>query len=386
MNKDDSHKDIMTNPLDITIPTTRTSIRPTKLSGRLQFLDAIRAIAAMAVVMEHSLETFYTGYGAWAGRHFSLGVFGVSTFFLVSGFIIPVTAERHHSAVEFWKSRFFRLYPAYWFSLVIAIVLGLLGFHGPSWVFHDPHPARIIAANITMFQEFMKQPDISGVYWTLAMELAFYILCSILLLLKKLDRSMLWAWVAVAINFGANIGFAFARHHSLPAGRMGLLVNAFTGAVVFRIYQQKAQVSQLWRFAPALALSLLCGFWLRFLKFPSSTEGGFAFESVVISYVGAYLLFFVLYGMRDREFPIALTWLGKISYSLYLLHGIALIVVPKMKYPLLSVACVFAVAIPVAAGGYYSIERSGLRLQRWLEKRRTTSATAKANSSALEAA
>jgi hypothetical protein len=68
---------------------------------------------------------------------------------------------------DFWISRFFRLYPAYWLSILLVVLVG------------GSIPAVLtLVINVTMLQKFVGFPDMIGVYWTLQIELIFYMLCS----------------------------------------------------------------------------------------------------------------------------------------------------------------------------------------------------------------
>src|SRR5436305_3617009 len=90
---------------------------------RLAFLDALRGVAALAVVAAHIQAHLADPVGDIApARYFSAGQFGVTLFFLVSGFVIPMTLERG-SPRSFWIKRVCRLYPLYWASLALALAL-----------------------------------------------------------------------------------------------------------------------------------------------------------------------------------------------------------------------------------------------------------------------
>lgn len=335
---------------------------------RLQFLDVTRGLAALAVVLEHGCENFFPGYLAFANSHFTLGVFGVATFFLVSGFIIPVSIERHNSLGSFWQARFFRLYPMYWFSIFAGLASTLLTSAGLPPVFGS-HPWRGILANMTMFQTFLGVPDFAGLYWTLTMEMIFYLICSVLFLAGLLSRSLVWVWAASVVNLAATIGLGVFFHRSLPAGRTALIISAFFGTLLYRHYRGSIGLNAILRVSPVLALSLLCGFWFRFHQFPTTDrDDAFRFMGVGFAYLGAYALFAVLYCQRHRAFPVPLIWLGRISYSLYLMHGFALIAIPAGDYPLVRLSLVVALAVAIASATFFMIERPALALQRRLSR------------------
>ena len=54
---------------------------------------------------------------------FNAGRFGVALFFLISGFVIPFSFKEPRPLLRFALSRFFRLYPAYWLSLMLALLI-----------------------------------------------------------------------------------------------------------------------------------------------------------------------------------------------------------------------------------------------------------------------
>ena len=87
-----------------------------KINMRLQGLDSLRGLAALAVVLYH--YTF--GYTQVVGKHMpgldliaTDGHFGVYLFFIISGFVIFMTLERSAKAIDFSVSRFARLWPPY---------------------------------------------------------------------------------------------------------------------------------------------------------------------------------------------------------------------------------------------------------------------------------
>src|SRR5438093_378798 len=100
-------------------------------SGRLAFLDVARGVAALSVAAMHCIDVASPAFRRATEEAFNPGVFGVITFFLVSGYIIPFSLERLGSLRAFWISRFFRLYPLYWLSLGAVLALSAAGLGHP---------------------------------------------------------------------------------------------------------------------------------------------------------------------------------------------------------------------------------------------------------------
>lgn len=139
--------------------------------NRLLELDALRGIAALAVVIFHYFYRYNTIYGHenlpsdWA----YFGQLGVELFFMVSGFVIFWTLNRVDKPLDFLVSRFSRLYPAYWLSVIITFFIVAI-FTLPG---REVSLTQAIL-NLLMFHEYLKIPHVDGVYWTLTVELTFY--------------------------------------------------------------------------------------------------------------------------------------------------------------------------------------------------------------------
>jgi len=79
----------------------------------MAWLDALRAIAALLVVYAHLSRFLFRDARAFTSEWLHAGPAGVMLFFLVSGYIIPASLERHGSLRAFWISRGCRLFPLY---------------------------------------------------------------------------------------------------------------------------------------------------------------------------------------------------------------------------------------------------------------------------------
>lgn len=154
------------------MPSTST---PPK-RGRIAILDGLRFVAALMVVGYH-----YTAIGrGWdqpvqtVFPHVylpaSYGWLGVYLFFLISGFVICLSCWGR-SLGDFFTSRVIRLFPAFWFA-VICTTLVLTFVHGQ---YHRLAYTELLS-NLTMLQEPLGVRSVDGVYWTLWVEMRFYLL------------------------------------------------------------------------------------------------------------------------------------------------------------------------------------------------------------------
>ena len=186
-------------------------------STRLAELDALRGIAALAVVLFHYTvkapeilpRVVTVDYG------FPIGNYGVQLFFAISGFVIFMTLERTKNTADFAFARFTRLFPAYWAAiLVTTLAVHLLGASELA------QPGEVIATNFTMLQGFIYVPAVDGVYWSLTVELAFYLCMWALWRARALDKiePILCAWITLR--------FAWLMFPALPSlGSKLLLVD-----------------------------------------------------------------------------------------------------------------------------------------------------------------
>ncbi|MGB3438213.1 MAG: acyltransferase [Actinophytocola sp.] len=141
---------------------------------RLEVLDGLRFVAALAVVAYH-FTAMDRVWGRPADAVFpaqpaAYGWLGVHLFFLISGFVICMSSWGRRVGA-FLLSRAVRLYPAYWFS-VVAIVVVLTVWPNV----HHPVDGSGALVNLTMFHEPLGVRPVAEVYWTLWAELRFYLL------------------------------------------------------------------------------------------------------------------------------------------------------------------------------------------------------------------
>jgi peptidoglycan/LPS O-acetylase OafA/YrhL len=143
-----------------------------KDGGRLVILDVFRLTAALLVVSWHLAFASHVHNGAvlWVARH---GWMGVELFFMISGFVICMSSWGRGLG-EFFVSRVVRLYPAYWFAVLLTTAVLTV------WPIHQRPLGQLgVVANLTMLQQFLMVPNVDDSYWTLAVELLFYLLFAV---------------------------------------------------------------------------------------------------------------------------------------------------------------------------------------------------------------
>src|ERR1700679_2566066 len=100
------------------------SVTPT--THRVAWLDALRGIAALAVVFDHLSPYLMSPLRTHVYHWVDAGEYGVFVFFIISGYIVPASLERKGSVRPFWVSRLFRLYPLYLLAAGAALILATM--------------------------------------------------------------------------------------------------------------------------------------------------------------------------------------------------------------------------------------------------------------------
>lgn len=162
---------------------------------RLQALDLLRFLAAMAVVFYHyTARPEQNSFPALA-QITQFGYLGVPLFFMISGFVIAASAERR-SPAQFVISRAARLYPAYWICIIFTAACLW-------WLAPGKISLSQVLINFTMLNDYLGVANVDGVYWTLQVELKFYACVLILLCLGQLHRYELWLpiWLALTLVY-----------------------------------------------------------------------------------------------------------------------------------------------------------------------------------------
>lgn len=343
-------------------------MQKTAPAQHLAFVDALRGCAALVAAVYHCLEIIdrrmpedpAAFYFRSLNDHFDLGKMAVVVFFMVSGYLIPQSLDRG-TLSSFTIKRFFRLYPTYWLS--IAVYLLLLPWLGQAIV---PTAQRVLI-NLTMFQGFVGVPDLIGVFWTLQIELSFYLLC-MLLFAAGLFTSARWR-VAPAATIAALL-MASARLSSGVKLPVALCLAIGLMFVADALRRRDAHYGKCMAFFLAL-LPVTC--WLAY--------GGDAARYLVSYLVGIGVFVLADYGRAWRGFSSpGFTWLANSSYGMYLLHpsiGFA-VLLTLLRWQVPSGMALFA-ALAVAALSshfvYVFVEEPFIGLGHRLSKRKSVVVT-----------
>jgi peptidoglycan/LPS O-acetylase OafA/YrhL len=139
-------------------------------SGRLRELDAIRGLAAITVMLSHFTIRYDEIYGHLPGVPVFVPPGSYLLLFMITGFAIALTLEKRPSLGQFVMARASRLYPAYWVAVMLTFeVVTRFGLPGREV------SAKAALVNFTMMQHYFGVANVDGAYWSLVLQINFYI-------------------------------------------------------------------------------------------------------------------------------------------------------------------------------------------------------------------
>ncbi len=271
------------------------------LKDRIPVLDNLRAFAALSVCLYHFVCTT-TGYikSDWILNIFSFGKSGVQLFFVISGFIIPwsmyAAKYKLSNFITFMVKRLVRLEPPYIISFLVATTVLLLREYllGANENLQEISITRVILHFGYLIPFFNQYEWINQVYWTLAIEFQYYLLIAILFI--PLVNGGLISRICIYIVMllcGFHQGSGFLPHW-LPVFLLGILTFLYSVDKIGKV-----------EFYGFLILSFsFCVFYYKL-------------DEVMYMIIPVLM---ILYGSKI-DFYIG-NWLGKMSYSLYLIHPV----------------------------------------------------------------
>ncbi|HEU5352770.1 MAG TPA: acyltransferase [Terracidiphilus sp.] len=341
----------------LTVKLSHMTPQPT--TGRIPTLDGWRGIAILLVLASH-VTMGVLGHPV----SIPFGVHGVTIFFVLSGYLITTKLMEEQARTgrislrRFYLRRFFRLMPAAWLYLLVAVAIV-----GAASVTVQTH-AEAIVASLLFFRNYLDlhgrlqdtgQFWLTAHFWTLSMEEQFYLLWPGVMVLAGLRKAR---WVALVLASGLAL-YRFSHEHALLQATFQVRYESqyhadalLLGCAAALLLPQIRVYLRGWMVWPLAVILVWCG-----LRYSDLIPFG---ESVVIA-----LLLCVTSLNPKTAISRLLDWrplayIGTISYSLYLWQQLFLFFPGSwgvrgtlLRLTLLLVMTIFS---------YYCIERTCLEL------------------------
>ncbi len=260
-----------------------------------------------------------------------------------------MSLERTENSSDFIFGRFSRLYPTYWTAVILSFAVVTIA-RLPAW--HIDLKDALV--NLTMLQEFLNVRHIDGNYWTLEIELSFYIIMLFLHRTKFLRNinlvAVLWL-LLISTNFLLEKLSIFMFE---PRIKTFLILDRahffIIGMLLYKIFSNKKDaIFKYFIICICLLFSLLSGGG-ESLLFTS------LFVAIFVAFINGKLVF-----INHK----IMLFMGTISYSLYLTHlylGIVTIkTLERLRVNLnVSIAVALCLAILVATAITFFIEKPAI--------------------------
>ena len=360
------------------------------MNKRIESLQALRGLAAILVMMFH--YRFYlrsqveNGTTIWDAL-FGWGIIGVDIFFIISGFIMVYTTQNYSQSLfstkRFLINRAIRIFPMYYVGLLITFLLS-----GAMSTFHYPEKVQnlLSALTFTVYKtditpHYIDDGGMYNIRWTLNYEVYFYIAFSVCLLVKHRLLALIGFSALMICLIPAIAGFqptTSIQGYPFHSPTLGLLTNPvflefIIGAIVGYLYLKLKNITSSTKIQAIASFISLSLFMYVIYGIYNESLRAFNTESAII--LGVFILFITLADpLLKKYIPHILTYLGDISFSLYLLHGaIGSAVMKRMELFELSnykgiVTVVIAISLSIFIS-HLTHKYIEIRLTRKLKKR-----------------
>jgi len=305
---------------------------PRAAQGRVGWLDGVRGVAALFVVLHHTWLAAFPHYpynrGPWWLGWALYGHFAVAVFIVVSGFSLGMAPVRHgdrlpRGAGTFLRRRAWRILPPYWAALALSMVVVAL-VTGPRT------GATVNARSLVVFgllaQDVVGAPAPNGVFWSIALEWHIYFLFPLVLLVSRRFGTR-WA---VGGSLAAVLTVYLLSQTGPTLAKLDRLLPQFFGLFVLGVLAAKATVAP-----PSPALRRLLTAALGGLSVVvvglCVVEGSawvvdqFFWMDLLVGAATAVLLGLLAAGSAVPARAVLgsrpLLFLGLFSYSIYLVHA-----------------------------------------------------------------
>jgi peptidoglycan/LPS O-acetylase OafA/YrhL len=405
----------MREPMDATdVALRRDEVGDrTRERNRSAVIDAVRALAALMVLLAHASFIANDGHASDLGTALRqmLGA-GVLIFFSLSGYLIAgpflralVSGEELPRVGPYLVRRAARIYPAYW--VAFAAVLILLWPAGGVRAYQFPVHLLLLQSSWPVAGE---PTSIYFIAWTLSVEVAFYVFVPLAALALRALHPKPWPpgrLAAVVVGAGAasvawtyfgNVGLASDASRPALVARIGLQMwlFAFCPGMVVALAALAPGRSRAWNWfrrlmaTPVITLPLTVALWGAAYAMETSTSAWVSSSDQVAFVLASGLLLgtVVVAGPWLRPVVRVLAPVGLVSYGIYLWHFIVIEVVWHQTSIGLrgqgwawlgDCLLVMAITLPIATLSWFAVERPLMRrAAAWARRQRASAAAAPA--------
>ncbi|AGH73278.1 acyltransferase [Edwardsiella piscicida C07-087] len=301
-------------------------------------IQYLRGVAALLVVLYHmrGMISFPVGNIPNLGDFlFAQGYFGVDLFFIISGFVIVLSTEKDKSAKSFVIKRIFRIYPLYLFCLCAALLFTQGGYS----------TSELLRAFLLIQNNYSESApwfgySILSVAWTLSYEFLFYAIFFIAMNISHQYRILLSTaailfFVLVPMCFFSS-DFTLSGYYSIPAEygvwrfiTSPMLCEFIAGMLLAALYCNKVMLLLLRPATPIITSVGVSYFILFYIGGVNDGHGVLKAGAAAFMLALSSILIEVFYRPKINK---SMSWLGELSYSIYLNQAVIFIIYPYLVY------------------------------------------------------
>lgn len=345
----------------------------------IKSIHYMRGIAALMVFFYHERAMLNGVYAQsnLGSLLFSNGYFGVDLFFMISGFVILLSTEKDGSASSFALKRFFRIFPTYWFG--ILLMMGVIMITGAKEI----NASVVVKSLLLIPYDSTAVPPFFGfslisTAWTLTFEILFYLIfmvsmtfshkyraeiCGAIITITFIVLFMLSDRESILSAYARNNGVIFDNIFIFKILASPMMLEFVFGMLVFKIRTHLSFINPFILYVASLvSVSML-------YQLTGHGPLGVAIPCAII-FICAILI--------EQKSPInnsrTLNTLGDLSYSFYITHPITLLFLHSFKIPFYSskgaasMLLVISICLFVSWVIHVAIEKRAIYLARYLKK------------------
>lgn len=315
--------------------------------NRIDFVNTLRGFAALAVVIAHYTGNFWSmrtavasltnapelpsetyawpSYLVWLHVFplFNWGAFGVAIFFIISGFVIPLSLQKM-TFHGFLLSRIIRIIPTYiiGFTITLTAILISSKYFSVEWPFNNK---EILIHYIPGIRDLLYSRSIDGIIWTLEIEMKFYLICAILISVFRKHSIKVFITPLILFLFALYINKVAPEwiNSNISAFHLAMaymffsqyIIYMFIGTMFYYMYCGYINANKAY-LGIGILFTLFCILWWAGPYSASiNVAWSYAFALLVFAFAYAHPKLF----KSNRFFD----FFANISYPLYIIHGVA---------------------------------------------------------------
>ncbi|MDB5123514.1 MAG: acyltransferase 3 [Mucilaginibacter sp.] len=334
-----------------------------------KFITGLRAYAALGVFLLHCEGGGLRQFSPFTNSIVDFGKYGVIVFFVLSAFTISMSIDNKpgFNFRTYLLQRFLRIAPMYYVALLVGFLLGANAYYLN--YFHVDNDLKSLLLHVSFLNLFFVkyQNNIIGVEWTVPIEFFFYLIIPLLFfqMLKRPNIIPILLMLAAIVSVSSYKFYTHSNYADLQYN-WSLFKYPFSfvfGVVVYLAYRKKIFFIDNPKYANWTMLLLILVF----------------FDYIFMGYLYKDLFSTIWIGLliiacQRRAFitraifeNVVVQYLGKISYSIYLVHMLVLTWLGSRYTGYLNPCLALAITIGISSLTYYLIEKPFIKLGKQLE-------------------